>query len=78
MVTRLKLKRVMSGEKQWKIAQKAGICQVELSHYEVGRRIPTYDRQMILAKVLNCKREDIFPEECEKEKKQFNKSCSRF
>lgn len=78
MATALKIKRVSMDIKQWELARKVDIPQVTLSMYESGKRNTPYDMQMLLAKALNCERKEIFPEECNKEVNEFNKSCSRF
>jgi|GEM_PF-3498707 Helix-turn-helix. len=63
MISALKLAVLNSGMKQWRVAQLAQISQTKLSHYENGRikHCPADERQR-LAKVLNRKVEELFPE----------------
>ena len=61
MVTALKLERVRSGIRQWRLASLVGISQAELSHYETGRRQCSVDLRDKIAKVLECPIETLFP-----------------
>ena len=66
MVTALKLERVRSGMRQWRLASLVGISQAELSHYETGRRQCSVDLRDKIAKVLECPIETLFPADEEK------------
>jgi len=61
MVTALKIERVRSGIRQWRLASLVGISQAELSHYETGRRQCSADLRDKIAKVLECPIETLFP-----------------
>ena len=61
MVTALKLERVRSGMRQWRLASLVGISQAELSHYETGRRQCSVDLRDKIAKALDCPIETLFP-----------------
>jgi len=51
-----------AGIKQWQLASSLGISQAELSNYEIGRRrVPVTVRYRI-AKILDKKVEELFPE----------------
>jgi len=66
MVTALKLERVRSGMRQWRLASLVEISQAELSHYETGRRQCPTDLQEKIARVLECSIETLFPASEEK------------
>ena len=62
MVTALKVERVKKGIQQWRLATLLGISQTELSHYEVGRRRCPTDLKYRIAKILDTKVAELFPE----------------
>ena len=62
MVTRLKVERVESGFKQWRLASLVDITPQELSYYEAGRRRCPVELRYKLSKVLEVPVEKLFPE----------------
>jgi DNA-binding XRE family transcriptional regulator len=61
MVTELKVKRVKSGIKQYRLAQLLGISPTELSLYEQGRRHCPTDVRYRIARILECDIDSVFP-----------------
>ena len=58
----LKEARFFKGLNQWDISVKTGIPQSKLSLIERGYIKPREDEKKKIAKALNCKVTDIFPE----------------
>ena len=63
MVTTLKIARITSGIKQWRIASLIGINQAELSLYETGRRSCPIEVQKKLAEILSVDVDKLFPKD---------------
>ncbi len=67
-VTALKLARVASGIKQWRLASIVGVRASDLSNMEAGRlRVPANLRHKI-AQALNKPVDEVFPEYLENER----------
>lgn len=60
MNIKLKNKRESKSLTQKSIAEKAKISLMSYQRYESGERSPNVDTAKLIAKVLNCKIEDIF------------------
>jgi transcriptional regulator with XRE-family HTH domain len=61
-ITALKLSRVKSGLKQYRLAELAHITPTELSHYETGRKPCPIVIQQKLADILSVDPKQLFPE----------------
>ena len=59
----LRLERFKQGIKPWRIAQVLGVSQTLYSYWELGRRRCPADKRHEIAKLLNARVEDIFPQE---------------
>ena len=64
-VTNLKLSRVKSGIKAWRLASIVGIHPTKLSHYETGRNRCPANIRYKLAEVLEVPVDELFPNEKE-------------
>jgi transcriptional regulator with XRE-family HTH domain len=62
-ITQLKLIRIKSGLKQYRLAELASVSPTLLSHYETGRRNCPIEIQKELAKILSVDPKDLFPAE---------------
>jgi putative transcriptional regulator len=67
----IKERRGKKGLLQKYCAEKAGISQQLWSAYEKGTKFPRVDRAFIIAKVLECKVDDLY-EVVNEEKRDYN------
>ena len=67
-VSTLKIARITSGIKQWRLANIIGISQAELSNYEIGRRRCPADMRHKIAQALSKPVDEVFPEYLENER----------
>jgi len=56
----IKFRRVLSGFKQFELAARLGIADCSLSKVENGRRQLTPREAKLLAKIFDCRVEDLF------------------
>jgi DNA-binding XRE family transcriptional regulator len=61
--TALRLERIKQGVQPWRLANQIGISLSLYYLIEQGRKRADYDMQRRIAKMLECRAEDLFPEE---------------